>query len=160
MGKIRLKIDSLYIQYLFKNSSFFWGYSSTLTRLALGSIRGPFGVHMLKFTLPTLVHWCTICCYWNSQLAFVMPCTLQHTPDAPNLSYYYDCDLITGFPFVSCLHVRLRNGLLNNKKYISSTGIIRNFGRLRAILRLLISKCTNVLIPLTETRRNNWSGPG
>ena len=30
-----------------------------LTRLALASVLGPFGVHMLTFILPTLVHWCT-----------------------------------------------------------------------------------------------------
>ena len=63
---------------------------------------------------------------------------------------------------LSCLYICLRDSLLNITKYLSSTGIIRNFGRLRAILsnvfnRLLTSKCANVLIPLTETRRNNGS---
>ena len=38
------------------------------------------------------------------------------------------------FLLLSCLHVPLRNALLKITKYMSSTGIIRNFGRLRAIL--------------------------
>ena len=28
-----------------------------------------------------------------------MPYTSQHTRDVPNLSYEYDCNLLTGFPF-------------------------------------------------------------
>ena len=38
------------------------------------------------------------------------------------------------FLLLSCLHVRSRNALHNITKYMSSTGIIRNFGRLRDIL--------------------------
>ena len=58
------------------------------TRLTLASILGPFGVHLLKFTLPTPVHWCTIWDYWNFRLEFVTH-TSQHTWDLPYLSY--DC---------------------------------------------------------------------
>ena len=85
------------------------------TKMALASILGMFLVYLLKFTLltpfvhtfsslsyslaPTPVYWYTIWGYWNFRLEFVMPCTPQHTRDVPNLSYEYDCDLITGFPF-------------------------------------------------------------
>ena len=60
---------------------------------------------------------------------FKMPYTSQHTRDVPNLSAYkYDCDLITGFSFaLMFIYVRLRNALLDIMKYMSSTGIIRNF---------------------------------
>ena len=98
--------------------------------MALASILGPFGVHLLKFTLDT--HHGSLMDYLGLlefPVRFVMPYTSQHTRDVLNLSYEYDYVLL-----LSCLHVRLRNGLLNMTKYMSSTDIIRNFGRLRAIL--------------------------
>ena len=58
--------------------------------MALASVYGPFGVHLLTFILPTPVHWCTIWGHWNFRLEFVMPQS-QHTRDLPNL--FYDCDL-------------------------------------------------------------------
>ena len=138
------------------------------TRLALASILGPFLVYLLKFTpltpflhtfsslsyslAPTPVHWYTIWGYWNFRLEFVMPCAPQHTRDVPNLSYEYDCDLITGFFLLSCLHVRLRN-VLYEVQYMSSTGIIWNFGRLRAVLWNVshlnfTHECDSSLVPI------------
>ena len=55
------------------------------TRLTLASILGPFGVHLLKFTLPTPVHWCTIwgllefpvriCDAWSPHITTQTRCT-------------------------------------------------------------------------------------
>ena len=84
-------------------------HSSKLSLLwesnTLNSLLGPFLVYLLKFTLLTpFLHTFsslsyTIWGYWNFRLEFVMPYISQHTRDVPNLSYGYDCDLITGFPF-------------------------------------------------------------
>ena len=57
----------------------------TKIRLALASILGPFGVHLLKFTLTTPVHWCTIWGNSNFRLEFVTH-TSQYTGVLPNLS--------------------------------------------------------------------------
>ena len=62
------------------------------TRLALASILGPFGIihSIFRFYLGLLEFPVRICDALQS----------QNTRDVPNLSYEYDCDLTTGFPFV------------------------------------------------------------
>ena len=84
-------------------------------RLALASILGPFGVHLLKFTLDT--HPGSLMHYLGLLEFLVRICdALQHTRDVPNLSDEYDCDLITGFPFAlvfTC--VRLGHAFLTSR---------------------------------------------
>ena len=41
--------------------------------------------------------------YWNFRFDFMMTCISQHTQDVLNLSYEYDYDLITEFPFALVL---------------------------------------------------------
>ena len=62
------------------------------TRLAITNILGPFGVHLLKFTLPTPVHWWG---YWNFRLEFVIP--IYPTIAISSLPLYY-------FFLLSCLY--------------------------------------------------------
>ena len=81
-------------------------FLSCVTRLALASILGPFWVYLLKFT-----------------------CVTHHNTRVSLRSHHW-----ISFCSRGGLHVRLRNTLLKITKYMSSTGIIRNSGRLRAIL--------------------------
>ena len=63
----------------------------------------------------------------------MMPYISQHTRDVSNLSYEYDCDLITGFPFAFVsVHARLRNALHHEVHEID--GYNQEFWKLRAIL--------------------------
>ena len=102
-------------------------------RLALASILGPFGVHLLKFTPDT--HPGLLMHYLGLLEFLVRVCdALQHTRDVPNLSDEYDCDLITGFPFALVFTCTFRPCVTYITKYMRLKGIIRNFGRLRAIL--------------------------
>ena len=64
----------------------------------------------------------------------------------------YHCELI-GFPFALVWHVRLRNTLLDITKYMCSTGIIRNFGRLRGLWNVL-----NRLSRLNFSRESSFKG--
>ena len=66
-------------------------------------------------------------------LEFVMP--YNHNTHETYPIYPMSMIAISSLDFLwlACSYIRLRDGLLNMTKYLSSTGIIRNFGRLRAI---------------------------
>ena len=105
------------------------------TRLAFTSILGPFGVHLLKFTLDT--HPGSLMHSSLGLLEFLVR-SLKHHNTHETYLIYRPMSMIAilslDFLLLSCLLVRLWNALLNITKYMSSTGIIRNFGRLRAVL--------------------------
>ena len=69
------------------------------TRLALASILGPFGVHLLKFTQDT--HPGSLIHYLGLVEFPVRICLRHHNTHETYLIYpmKYDCDLITGFLF-------------------------------------------------------------
>ena len=93
---------------------------------------------LLRFVLPTPVHWCTLWGHWNFRLEFVMSQTSQHTRDLPNLSC--DCDLWRHLVFRLLLALFRLAGLSKQKiiepslsafiglpfarVYMSSTGIL------------------------------------
>ena len=129
-----------------------------LTSLPLATILGPFGVYLLKFTLDTLPGSLM-------GLEFVVPHTSYGkgpgNEDAYTLEVYrmYPMIAISSLPLkdfllLSCLHVRLRKALLNMTKYMSFTGIIRNFGRLRDA----IWNVFNQLSRLNFTRESFFKG--
>ena len=107
------------------------------TRLALASILWPFLVYLLKFTLltPFLHTFFFFLLLFGSHpgsLMHYLGFILLEFPVGKHTSMIAISSL--DFVLLSCLHVPLRNALLKITKYMSSTGIIRNFGRLRAIL--------------------------
>ena len=106
-------------------------YSGRFEYICWYSLYSPhFCIHFSSLSYswaPNPVHWCTIGGYWNFRLESVMRYTSQQTASMIAISSL-------DFLLLSCLNVRLRNALLNITKYMSSTGTIRNFGRLRAIL--------------------------
>ena len=63
---------------------------------------------------------------------------ITQTRDLPISNLSYDCDLITvdfvGFPFALVFTCTFTESITYITKYMSSTGIIRNFGRLRDVL--------------------------
>ena len=65
--------------------------------MALASVLGLFGVHLLKFTMTTPVHRCAIWGFWNFWLEFVTHIS-QHTRVLPNLSRSLKTP---GFPITS-----------------------------------------------------------
>ena len=87
------------------------------TRLALVTVVGPFGLHLLTFTLPTPVLWCTIWGYWNFRLEFVTRHTSQHTRYLPNLTC--DCDLWKHLVFRLLLSLFRLMGLSKRKDYLT-----------------------------------------
>ena len=111
-------------------------------RLAFASVLGPFRVHLLKFALPTPVHWCTICGYWNFWFEFVMPHTHHNTHE--NYLIYpmiaISSLLLCDFLLLLCSHIRLGNALLNIIKCMSSRGIIETSGySLKCVVELVAS---------------------
>ena len=110
---------------------------SIWTWLALASILGPFGVHLLKFTLNT--HPSSLMHHLGLLEFPVRICdalvTHQNTHET-YLIYPMSMLVISSLDFLlfSCLHVRLRNALRYITKCMTSTVIIWNFGRLRTIL--------------------------
>ena len=80
------------------------------TRMALASVLGPFGVHLLTFTLPTPLHWG----YWNFRLEFVISRISQHTRDLSYLSC--DCDLWKHLVFRLLLAILIRLVGLSKQK--------------------------------------------
>ena len=82
----------------------------------------------------SIFDWCTI---WATGISVLNLWWLaHHNTYETYLIYPVSMIAISSLDFLllSCLYVRLRNALLKIMKHMSSTGIIRNFGRLRAIL--------------------------
>ena len=106
-------------------------------RLALARILGPFGIHLLKFTPDT--HPRLLMHYLELLELPVRICDAHHNTHETYLIYSSSMIAISspGFLLLSCLHVRLRNALLDITKYMSLTGIIRNFGRLGYFLKCI-----------------------
>ena len=123
------------------------------TRLTLASVLGPFGVHLLTFILHTRVHRCTIWGYGNFRLEFahhnihdtyvIYPMietglsinfgTLSTCRSFESKDYWTISHCFHRISFCSRVYMS-RNASLNITKYMSSTGIIIKFGRLRDIL--------------------------